>query len=645
MKSKLRLFTPLRSVVISTLLFQLTFGCPGQGDLLEALEAVTYDSLEPFESRQDFDDYVDALLDIRGRFYGLGLPFFGCADAAMGEAPRSDTGGDESITNNQEGGVDEGDIVKAAGDFLIILRRGRLFAVRHTVEEHEVLVPIYQVDAFPDGFNRGTWYDELLVHGDRIVVVGFSYDLGATELGLFTLHDDGRIEHDDTFFVRSNDYYSSRNYASRLIDDKLIFYMPYYLIDEWGVLGMRERHTLPAMRRWVQGDEITDWEEILDETDVVRPVQPTSSPTLHTVVQCDLEARELDCSARAVIGPYARSFYVSRDAVYIWVAPGYEPWYQPPAEDDDDDARATSSSSSFVYRLPLGEGEVTALRSYGSPIDQFSFKQGDDGYLNVLLSSDGYGDAMWHPEVASGDLALLRVPLESFGAQPEPAPIEQYRALPAPDQSPMQNRFVGDHLLWGAGGGWWGDGGERRVFVTDYTREHATHQIELAHAVDRIEVLGEGALVAGSDGESLLISALSLDEAPLVVSRLTRPGATQGETRSHGFFFKPDLDGGGVLGLPIRLDGEAYQHLFQGSAEVMFVRVSPGLGLSPLGALAASDAGALEDNCQASCVDWYGNARPIFFRGRVFALLGYELVEGVIDDEAMVELGREVFLR
>ncbi|MND00709.1 hypothetical protein D3C83_194220 [compost metagenome] len=29
-----------------------------------------------------------------------------------------------------------------------------------------------------------------------------------------------------------------------------------------------------------------------------------------------------------------------------------------------------------------------------------------------------------------------------------------------------------------------------------------------------------------------------------------------------------------------------------------------------------------------SCLDWYGNARPIFLNGRIFALLGYELVEG-----------------
>ena len=30
----------------------------------------------------------------------------------------------------------------------------------------------------------------------------------------------------------------------------------------------------------------------------------------------------------------------------------------------------------------------------------------------------------------------------------------------------------------------------------------------------------------------------------------------------------------------------------------------------------------------ASCVDWYGNARPIFLGDRVLALMGYEIVEG-----------------
>ncbi|HAJ45013.1 MAG TPA: hypothetical protein DCL54_00335, partial [Alphaproteobacteria bacterium] len=48
---------------------------------------------------------------------------------------------------------------------------------------------------------------------------------------------------------------------------------------------------------------------------------------------------------------------------------------------------------------------------------------------------------------------------------------------------------------------------------------------------------------------------------------------------------------------------------------------------NPLGELGAQDEGVRDDGCEASCVDWYGNARPIFMQGRIFALMGYELVE------------------
>jgi hypothetical protein len=50
-----------------------------------------------------------------------------------------------------------------------------------------------------------------------------------------------------------------------------------------------------------------------------------------------------------------------------------------------------------------------------------------------------------------------------------------------------------------------------------------------------------------------------------------------------------------------------------------------------------------EDGCKASCVDWYGNARPLFLRGRIFALLGYELVEGAASGGVMRELRRASF--
>jgi hypothetical protein len=39
-------------------------------------------------------------------------------------------------------------------------------------------------------------------------------------------------------------------------------------------------------------------------------------------------------------------------------------------------------------------------------------------------------------------------------------------------------------------------------------------------------------------------------------------------------------------------------------------------------------------------VDWYGNARPLFVGARVFALLGYEIVEGRVIDGRLAETRR-----
>jgi hypothetical protein len=39
-------------------------------------------------------------------------------------------------------------------------------------------------------------------------------------------------------------------------------------------------------------------------------------------------------------------------------------------------------------------------------------------------------------------------------------------------------------------------------------------------------------------------------------------------------------------------------------------------------------------------VDWYGNARPIFIGERVYALMGYELVEGRVQNDELIELRR-----
>jgi hypothetical protein len=142
--------------------------------------------------------------------------------------------------------------------------------------------------------------------------------------------------------------------------------------------------------------------------------------------------------------------------------------------------------------------------------------------------------------------------------------------------------------------------------------------------------MGADAVVVGTNGPDLQFTAVRLGNDAAIGGAFTRPGASQSETRSHGFFYRPEGSGGGLLGLPITRPGRpGYRHLTEGSAAILFLRQTA-LRFSELGELAAQPERAVDDGCRASCVDWYGNARPLFIGNRVFALMGYEIVEGKV---------------
>jgi hypothetical protein len=353
---------------------------------------------------------------------------------------------------------------------------------------------------------------------------------------------------------------------------------------------------------------------------------------LHTVTACDLARPELDCESTAVLGPPGRVFYVSGRSVYVWTAPGRARPEPEPA-------------ASGVFRIPLDGAAPTALKVQGSPIDQFSFLEGEDDHLNVLVRANGRGEGMWAAEVAPGDLALLRIPLDSFSDGTAAAPARAYAPLPRPSGHALQSRYVGPYLLYGAGAGWHPP--ERTlhapVYAVRYAGGGSAHEIPLSHGVDRIEALGASAVVIGTDGRDLSFTSVTLTGTPRAQDRYTRPGAAQGETRSHGFFYRPQGESEGIVGLPIIGGGRAAaRQLTQESAAVLFLRHQR-LRLTELGALASRAGAGTDDGCRASCVDWYGNSRPLFLGSRVFALMGYEIVEGEVAGGRLAEVRRISF--
>lgn len=608
-------------------------------------------TLRPFRSDKELKDYFRELAEKQQRVareraaqQPSASPLGAAANtAAPSDAPatvksegaKAKAGADdeESVTNVQHAGVDEGGIVKLHGKHLVVLRRGRLFTV--AIGDGS-LKPISTADAFgPDIDPEDTWYDEMLVADNTVAVIGYSYDRGGTEIGLFHLDDSGRLRYRSTYHLRSNDYYSSRNYASRLIGSKLIFYTPLYLYP--GAEDPTE--SFPALRKWHRGAQEEEFRPIVSATRVYRPehtVNADGGLALHTVTVCDLARSELQCQATAVVGAPGRIFYVSSESVFVWTTD----W----ARRYGGGASAARNAESMLYRMPLDGSGPSALQVSGGPVDQFSFLESADAHLNVLVRSETAGEGMWGSEVAAGDVALMRVPLTSFSDGSEAVPASHYRELPKPAGDTFQNRFVGDYLLYGTGSGW---GPPERVNSSSLYAVRwaggATSELKLVHGVDRIEAMGSDAIVVGTDGEDLHFTGVRLGDAPKVVSLYTRKEASQGELRSHGFFYKPDGPDSGLLGLPVSLPGRpGYEHLFEESAAILFLR-NESLNLKEMGELAARSERVVDDGCRASCVDWYGNARPLFVRGRVFALLGYELVEGNLADGRIRERRRISF--
>lgn len=541
---------------------------------------------------------------------------------------------DESITNVQTAGVDEGGIVKRHGDHLVVLRRGRLFTLR---VGDDSLRPIASIDAFAPGSDPGgTWYDEMLVSDDRVVVIGYSYQRGGTELGVFDIDGAGSLRHRGTWTLRSDDYYSARNSASRLIGNTLVFYSPMSINPG----ALEQRTFLPGMRRWNTGNTPPAFKRILPATRIYRAsdaLDPLDGEVaLHTVTRCDLAKPELDCQSSAVLGPAGRVFYVSADSVFVWTTAA---------------GTADRQNPSSVFRIPLDGTEPTGLRTRGVPIDQLSFLQDSEGQLNVLLSANGVGEGMWGERDSNGDIALLRVGLDSFGDGSGAAPASAYRPLPGAAAGDMQNRYIGHWLLYGNAPYRWTNAAETGgkpntvAYALRYASDAPAQALTLNHGTERIEAMGDDALLVGSAGDDLHFSSVGLDASNArVAGTYVQKQAAQGETRSHGFFYRARGKQDGVAGLPIvferREDG--MQRYLDQSAAVLYLR-NRALALQPAGQLDARPENAVDDGCKASCVDWYGNARPIFIGDRVFALLGYELVEGQWRGDRIVERRRVDF--
>jgi hypothetical protein len=564
-----------------------------------------------------------------------------------------------SVTNVQNLGVDEGDIVKLYGRFLIVLQDGRLFSV-DTGRERGQLRLVDRINAYRP-HNRGVWYDEILIADNRVVVTGYNYRQSATEFSVFSISPEGRFTRESTYYLSSDDYYDNENYASRLVNGNLVIYTPLAVYNAPAL----ERVRWPIVRRWLSETEretITGRARPLFEArDIHRPIQSTFDPVVHTISVCPLGGPrggdELECRSTALVAPPGREFYVSTTHIYLWTWPVYTHGYAAHyAENCEARADAfTAAAPAALFQIPLDGGPLTAQFLRGRPYDQLSMESDGQEFRALDVWTD-MRCLTRRNAPAELPLRYVSTPLSAFSDKPTPIAQARYTPLPSVGGA-LENRFTSTHLVYGGRPGYESDAPEpgqpplanARIAVVAVAAPSAHVVLESPHSALRVERVGDNAIVTGyRDSAGLNVSLIDLAGAPRIASTVLLADRFETEGRSHAFNAAIDPDGAGLMGVPTvmrRAESGRWWWRSAGS-DVSFLALS-GNQLSDQGFLRGTSPRAEGYGCEVSCVDWYGNTRALFIGGRIFALSGTELIEGVltpqgIADHARVNLTGEV---
>lgn len=669
------------------------------------LDAVTSDYLETFGSEAGFRNYLKRLKKVKDErdyhWSANGKPIL--IAASMQDAVEEDVCANPedcpaeenavavtgsristpatSITNVQALGVDEGDIVKQIGDYFLILQDGRIFAVNTKTMQLTDRVNVYRPlpegakkqRSWHDNFEGADWYDEMLVQDDHVLITAYSYEEDATEFSIFNLDQvTGKVSPQGVFLISSDDYYSSDNYATRIVGDRLVMYTP-YSIDQF-----EDREDRPVIRRWLPYDERQKYEaeeadgkrgkQLFGARDLYKPVLRTSEPTIHTVSVCPLgnykPGADLRCRTTGFVGPEEAEMYVSPENVYLWNSYGGEEvdtW----SRDDCGVAqmnampRRRDTLPGALYRMNIRSGETGVAGVSGGVFDQFSMEeQGKNFYaLSVWPTIRCNTDVGDHEIKAFVNLMALKD--SDFSAEFQATPDRRFTPVPTPQGNMIENRFVGDWLIYGGRkryNWYWSDqpnpedlkaAAENTAIAVPIKRPKDAQAVPLGHSIIRLERLGDDAVLNGYlKGDGLNVSVMKLGNAPRIASAAFLPNRFESESRSHAFNGIVYVDGSGVMGIPttLREADSKRRAWWSGKSDLSFLTLNAQGQLASAGELEGKSEDEVKEHeaytCEVSCIDWYGNARPIFTRNRIFGLMGTTLVEAQIRQGRIGEVSR-----
>jgi hypothetical protein len=326
----------------------------------------------------------------------------------------------------------------------------------------------------------------------------------------------------------------------------------------------------------------------------------------------------------------------------------------------------------LLYRVPVDLSAPTAIAVRGAPPDQFAMQSdGTSFHALVQLEAAGCYQEYYDPM----QLRLLSLPLARLSRTVEEAPPDAFVRLPPVASRFVASRFTDRHLVYGGLSNYrrglpdfkdhgYDEDYARRLraeprqpaYALSIARPADVRPLDIRHTVIRAERVGDDVVLTGyRDRGGLIVTMIDLSGPPAVGAQARLRGRYESEGRSHAFNSLVEGDGSGLMGLPTvrRIADSSRDYWRSNASDLSFLAFDGAGGLEPIGELARRfdyadekpDGDDDEDGvpgyeCEVSCIDWYGNSRPIFTDGRIFALSGTELIEGRVEQGVMREIQR-----
>lgn len=296
-----------------------------------------------------------------------------------------------------------------------------------------------------------------------------------------------------------------------------------------------------------------------------------------------------------------------------------------------------------VMRVPVGRGAPAVMGARGTPFDQFSMDEYRGRFRALVSWTTPYCEEGEDDE-ARQQVALLDEPRGAFGSIYREARRGRFQSLPDPGVRVIDNRFAGDWLVYGGRDDYSGrpfhlGEGEQiqapSAFAVPLRHPTAAVPIGQSHNVIRIERIGDDMIINGyRDLGGLNLTYLKLGDMARIASTYRLDRRFESEGRSHAFNSTVDPGGGGMLGIPTieQVESAGRRWWWSQPSDLSYLTFDAQGRLAGAGFIrgVAEDDVVTADgyDCEVSCIDWYGNARPFFLGGKVFGLIATQIGRG-----------------